>query len=65
MGKVDFIKVGDILSVRSPYKAELLPLVKKLGGKWDFTARVWKFELSKEREVRQLYEKVYGGAENP
>ena len=59
-GDVVYIKVGPILSVRSPYNAALPPRAKQLGGKWDATARVWKFELSREGEVRELYEDVYG-----
>jgi len=59
MGQVK-IEVNDKIKAYSPYHPDLPAPAKRLGGRWDASARCWTYDVRDEERVRELYTKIYG-----
>ena len=51
---------GGLLTVSSPYNQEYVAAARRLGGRWDPRATVWRFDAREEQRVRDLLRQVYG-----
>lgn len=51
---------GGLLTVSSPYNPEYVAAARRLGGRWDPRATVWRFDAREEQRVRDLLRQVYG-----
>lgn len=48
------------LELTSPYNPDMVQMCRKIGGRWNKTAKRWYFELNKLHELELACEEVYG-----
>jgi hypothetical protein len=60
MSNVNITEKDGKLIVESPYNPDFPGDARNLGGKWDRSARVWKFDPRDEERVRALVREYYG-----
>ena len=53
-------QTGDSITLQSPYADALPPAARRIGGRWDPAARVWRFDARDEQRVRDLAIDIYG-----
>ena len=47
------------LEIKSAYNQEFIAEIKKLGGKWQPSTKIWKVEVNKATEVIELIKSIY------
>lgn len=59
------IEIGEKVQVSSPYHAGFVGEAKRLGAKWNPSAKTWNFDLRDEQAARKLCQKHYGTDGSP
>ena len=57
---INIKKTGDEIAVTSPYNPEFAARAKRLGGRWNPSAKTWDFDARNEAHVRAALIAVYG-----
>lgn len=52
--------VDDRALLTAPFNAKVAPRARKIGGRWDATSRVWRFNARDIDRVRKITRDVYG-----
>lgn len=60
MSKFELKSNGTSIDIFTPYSADFVSGVKKLGAKWNSSSRCWTASEDKIEEVKELIKTVYG-----
>ncbi len=53
-----------MLIVKAPYNKDFIEGVKRLGGMWNSSKKVWVFDPDNEEDVRDLIEDAFEGEDD-
>lgn len=62
---IQIVRDGESVAVYTPYCRAFIDRARELGGRWDPSARAWRFDHRDETRVRGLVAEIFGDPDEP